>query len=289
MGKKNTPFLKVVILGFGSKKIYIMYPDPPKMSNFRPQVCFWWLRGSNFRPLEDSGILYINIGFSKKDPLEAQSCVFDSSQVRGAMLEPYGMVFFEFCVTEPFKANPMLQLEVGIHKANLSLLQIDYFFQIWFFVWKKAEPENVKCSKSALNESGACERKSWRKFQRNYRVILPVPFHAFCWMPSSQGRIFFGNSPLRSFKKRCLHHSEVPESRDDVVFHSETQIICWKHPLSESETWTSCEGLTIRLTKLTFFSSTHSWAVSWDGKIHEPFFSRCLFINSETSLIVGLI
>lgn len=183
----------------------------------------------------------------------------------------------------------MLQLEVGIHKANLSLLQIDDFFQIWFFVWKKAEPENVKCSKSALNESGACERKSWRKFQRNYRVILPVPFHAFCWMPSSQGRIFFGNSPLRSFKKRCLHHSEVPESRDDVVFHSETQIICWKHPLSESETWTSCEGLTIRLTKLTFFSSTHSWAVSWDGKIHEPFFSRCLFINSETSLIVGLI
>ena len=31
------------------------YLDPPSMSNFSPQVCFWWLRGSNFRPLENSG------------------------------------------------------------------------------------------------------------------------------------------------------------------------------------------------------------------------------------------
>ena len=26
------------------------------VSNLSPQVCFWWLRGSNFGPLEDSGI-----------------------------------------------------------------------------------------------------------------------------------------------------------------------------------------------------------------------------------------
>ena len=31
------------------------YLDPPRVSNFSPQVCFWWLRGPNFRPLEDSG------------------------------------------------------------------------------------------------------------------------------------------------------------------------------------------------------------------------------------------
>ena len=30
--------------------------DPSRVSNFSPQVCFWWLRGPGFRPLEDSGI-----------------------------------------------------------------------------------------------------------------------------------------------------------------------------------------------------------------------------------------
>ena len=51
MGKKNTPFLScypwVWLQNDG-----IMDPDPPRVSNFSPQVCFWWLRGSNFRPLE---------------------------------------------------------------------------------------------------------------------------------------------------------------------------------------------------------------------------------------------
>ena len=37
--------------------IYI-FLDLPRVSNFSPQLCFWWLRGSNFRPLEDSGIYY---------------------------------------------------------------------------------------------------------------------------------------------------------------------------------------------------------------------------------------
>ena len=31
------------------------YLDPPRVSNFSPWICFWWLRGSNFTPLEDSG------------------------------------------------------------------------------------------------------------------------------------------------------------------------------------------------------------------------------------------
>ena len=31
------------------------YLDPPRVSNFSPQVCFWWLRGTNFTPWEDSG------------------------------------------------------------------------------------------------------------------------------------------------------------------------------------------------------------------------------------------
>ena len=30
--------------------------DPSRVSNFSPQVCFWWLRGPGFRPVEDSGI-----------------------------------------------------------------------------------------------------------------------------------------------------------------------------------------------------------------------------------------
>ena len=34
-----------------------MYPNPPRVSNFSPKrSIFWWLRGSNFRPLEDSGM-----------------------------------------------------------------------------------------------------------------------------------------------------------------------------------------------------------------------------------------
>ena len=28
-----------------------LYLHPPRVSNFSPQVCFWWLRGSSFRPL----------------------------------------------------------------------------------------------------------------------------------------------------------------------------------------------------------------------------------------------
>ena len=41
------------------------YLDPPRVSNFSPQVCFWWLRGSNFRPLELSGtnLPYISTTF----------------------------------------------------------------------------------------------------------------------------------------------------------------------------------------------------------------------------------
>ena len=37
-----------------------IYLDPPRVSNFIPQVYFWWLRDTNFTPLEDSGmyILY---------------------------------------------------------------------------------------------------------------------------------------------------------------------------------------------------------------------------------------
>ena len=40
---------------FHTNKYIYIYLDPPRVSNFSPQVCFWWLRGSNFRPLEDSG------------------------------------------------------------------------------------------------------------------------------------------------------------------------------------------------------------------------------------------
>ena len=40
--------------------IYI-YPDPPRVSNFSLQVCFWWLRGPNFRPLEDFGVYIYNV------------------------------------------------------------------------------------------------------------------------------------------------------------------------------------------------------------------------------------
>ncbi len=36
---------------------YRYIPRPSKDVKFQPQtVCFWWLRGSNFKPLEDSGI-----------------------------------------------------------------------------------------------------------------------------------------------------------------------------------------------------------------------------------------
>ena len=38
------------------------YLDPPfGVSNFSPRVCFWWLRGANFRPLEYSGRLILII------------------------------------------------------------------------------------------------------------------------------------------------------------------------------------------------------------------------------------
>ena len=40
--------------------IYI-YVCPVKVSNFSPQVCFWWFRGSNFRPVEDSGIRWYKL------------------------------------------------------------------------------------------------------------------------------------------------------------------------------------------------------------------------------------
>ena len=33
----------------------LSYLDLPRVSNFSPQVCFWWLRGSNFKPLGNSG------------------------------------------------------------------------------------------------------------------------------------------------------------------------------------------------------------------------------------------
>ena len=36
--------------------IYTHIIHPPMVSNFSAQVCFWWLRGSNFRLLEDSGM-----------------------------------------------------------------------------------------------------------------------------------------------------------------------------------------------------------------------------------------
>jgi len=36
-----------------------MYLDPPRVSNFSPRVCFWWLRGSNFRPVEDLDTYFI--------------------------------------------------------------------------------------------------------------------------------------------------------------------------------------------------------------------------------------
>ena len=36
--------------------IVLYIPKPSKGVKFQPQVCFWWLRGSNFTPLEDSGI-----------------------------------------------------------------------------------------------------------------------------------------------------------------------------------------------------------------------------------------
>ena len=35
------------------------YLDPPKVSNSGARVCFWWLRVPNFRPLEDSGMIWI--------------------------------------------------------------------------------------------------------------------------------------------------------------------------------------------------------------------------------------
>ena len=33
-----------------------IYLDPPRVSNLIPQVCFWWLRGTNFTPLGESDI-----------------------------------------------------------------------------------------------------------------------------------------------------------------------------------------------------------------------------------------
>ncbi len=50
----NSPFADC------SKILYrVNVCDPPRVSHFSPQVFFWWLTGSNFRPLEDSGIQLI--------------------------------------------------------------------------------------------------------------------------------------------------------------------------------------------------------------------------------------
>ena len=61
----------------------ISVTDPPRVSNFSPQVCFWWLRGSKFRPLEDSGthfllgsldMLWVHIRKKKRSYLSNWKC-----------------------------------------------------------------------------------------------------------------------------------------------------------------------------------------------------------------------
>ena len=54
----NVSLKKSLELGGKTTLFLVQHPylDPPRVSNFSPQVCFWWLRGSNFRPLEDSGM-----------------------------------------------------------------------------------------------------------------------------------------------------------------------------------------------------------------------------------------
>ena len=47
----------------GTQSTYLQV-DPPKVSNFSPWVCFWWLGGTNFTPLEDSGTYFTVIQFS---------------------------------------------------------------------------------------------------------------------------------------------------------------------------------------------------------------------------------
>ena len=47
-----------LMLHLGTKRLHQFHSrslDLPRVSNFSPQVCFWRLRGSNFRPLGDSG------------------------------------------------------------------------------------------------------------------------------------------------------------------------------------------------------------------------------------------
>ena len=49
---------QVVYLNNGkTKSQHLTYLGPPfRVLNFSPQVCFWWLSGTNFTLLEDSGI-----------------------------------------------------------------------------------------------------------------------------------------------------------------------------------------------------------------------------------------
>lgn len=42
--------------------IYSIYLDLPRVSNFSPEVCFWWFRGAHFRPSEDSGLYMLPVG-----------------------------------------------------------------------------------------------------------------------------------------------------------------------------------------------------------------------------------
>ena len=45
----------------------------PGVSNFSPQICFWWLRGSNFRPLEDSGTYIVYLPPSQRSQWKVQT------------------------------------------------------------------------------------------------------------------------------------------------------------------------------------------------------------------------
>ena len=60
MGGKTVVSVVVSTDFLGLNCLYT-YLNPPRAQISGPQVCFWWLRGSNFRPLEDSGIIYIYI------------------------------------------------------------------------------------------------------------------------------------------------------------------------------------------------------------------------------------
>ena len=60
MAKPGGEYPLRMLRKYNNMHVYNIYLDPPRVSNFIPQVCFWWLRGTNFTPLEDSGmyILY---------------------------------------------------------------------------------------------------------------------------------------------------------------------------------------------------------------------------------------